>query len=280
MNPFVSLAESSAHVRALEVLAHGEVPFVVGGAYAMFHYTGVVRYTKDLDVFLRRRDEARARELLSAAGFRTVVQDRLWLSKAFWGGTLVDLIYSSGNGLAEVDEGWLEHAPEGDVLGVRSRIVPAEEMIWSKAFVQERDRWDGADVAHLVRSCGPNVDWKRLLDRFGAHWHVLLAHLVLFSFSYPHDRAVVPRWLWRLLLARARKLEAEEEREGKLCRGTLLSRTQYLPDLGLWGYRDAREVEVPGYAFAEPDLDAPEFARQASPDDAPDPAPDAVAQDL
>ncbi len=266
MNPFVSPAETSAHVRALRQLQLAEVPFVVGGAYAMFHYTGVVRYTKDLDVFLRREDEARAREVLARAGFRTLVQDPLWLSKAFWADTFVDLIYSSGNGVAGVDDAWLAHAPAGDVLGVKTKIVPPEEMIWSKAYVQERERWDGADVAHLVRSCGHAVDWPRLLGRFGEHWHVLLAHLVLFSFSYPHDRDAVPKWVWRLLLAKARRLEQDEGQDGKLCRGTLLSRTQYLPDLGLWGYRDAREVEVPGFIAPEAELHAPLFARRPDPE--------------
>lgn len=264
MNPFVSPAERQAHARALRALQQAAVPFAVGGAYAMFHYTGMVRYTKDLDVFLRREDEARAREVLAAHGWRTLVHEPLWLSKAFWGETLVDLIYSSGNGLAVVDDAWLTRAPAGDVLGVPTRLVPPEEMIWSKAFVQERERWDGADVAHLVRACGRVLDWDRLLARFGEqHWHVLLAHLLLFSFSYPHDRDAVPRRVWRLLVSRASRLAPERAEADKLCRGTLLSRTQYLPDLGLWGYRDAREVEVPGFTAPAGEVCAPAFARRA-----------------
>jgi hypothetical protein len=260
MNPFVSPAERAVHIRALRLLEGAGVPFLVGGAYAMFHYTGVVRYTKDLDVFLRRADEPRAREVLAEAGYRTLVKEPLWLSKAFWGETFVDLIYSSGNGVAVVDDVWLEAAPSGDVLGVASRIVPPEEMIWSKAFVQERERWDGADVAHLVRACGAELDWDRLLRRFAGHWQVLLAHLSLFAFSYPQDRDAVPPTVWRRLLTLAAR-QVPEPAEDKLCRGTLLSRTQYLPDLGLWGYRDAREVEVPGFT-PPPDAEvcAPLFA--------------------
>jgi hypothetical protein len=249
MNPFVSPSERADHVRALELLTLAGVPFLVGGAYAMFHYTGVVRYTKDLDLFLRREDEARAREVLSAAGWSTHVHEPLWLSKAQHGATQVDLIYSSGNGLAVVDDVWLGRAPQAAVLGVPARLVPPEEMVWSKAFVQERDRWDGADVAHLLRACGPNIDWKRLLAHFGEdHWHVLAAHLVLFAFSFPDDRSAVPGEVWRWLSSRVRELEtgASERCESKRCRGTLLSRIQYLPDLELWGYRDARD-EVPGY---------------------------------
>jgi hypothetical protein len=150
----------------------------------MFHYTGMVRYTKDLDLFLPRSEEARARSLLAGDGWATHVHEPTWLSKAFFGDTLVDLIHGSGNGLISVDESWLERGVPARVLGEPTQLVPPEEMIWSKAFVQERDRWDGADVAHLVRALGHRLDWDRLLARFGDdHGHVLLAHLLLFSFT-------------------------------------------------------------------------------------------------
>jgi len=42
-------------------------------------------------------------------------------------------------------------------------------MIWSKAFIMERDRYDGADIAHIIRTCGKGLDWSRLLHRFGSH---------------------------------------------------------------------------------------------------------------
>lgn len=245
MNPFSSPAERAVHARALGLLQEAGIPLLVGGAYAMFHYTGVFRWTKDLDLFLRRQDEAAARAVLSEAGYRTEVVDPIWLSKAWWGDLFIDLIYSSGNGIAAVDDDWLRHAPLGEAFDIPARIVPAEEMIWSKGFVQERERWDGADVNHILRACGAKLDWKRLLARFDTHWEVLLAHLVLFSYSYPHDRDAIPRWVWRKLLSSARKnRQAQGE---KLCRGTLLSRVQYEQDIGRLGYRDARELETPGF---------------------------------
>jgi hypothetical protein len=231
----------------MDVLRRESVPFLVGGAYAMFHYSGISRHTKDLDLFLRPSDEARARRVLLAAGYRTELVDPIWLSKALWGDVLVDLIFSSGNGVAVVDDEWLSHAHAGEVLGRRTLVVPPEEMIWSKAFVQERERFDGADVAHLVRACGRDMDWARLVARFGVHWPVLLSHLVLFAYAYPGDRDAVPGAVWRALLARAAALEPERGAEARLCRGTLLSRRQYDVDTGLWGYDDAREQDVPGW---------------------------------
>jgi len=46
-------------------------------------------------------------------------------------------------------------------------LTPVEEMLWSKAFVMERHRYDGADIAHLIRARGEHFDWNRLLQRFG-----------------------------------------------------------------------------------------------------------------
>lgn len=239
----VSPAERMAHVRAMATLKEAGIPALVGGAYAMFHYTGLNRHTKDLDLFVLRRDESAARRALLAAGYRTELTDPVWLAKALWGDIFVDIIFSSGNGLAEVDEEWFEHSIEGVALGMPVRIVPPEEMIWSKAFVQERERWDGADVAHLVRTSGRTMDWDRLMRRFDGHWQVLLAHLALFSYSYPADRDHVPAWVWKELLERAGDQRPSLNEGGKVCRGTLLSRKQYDIDVGLWGYRDGREVE-------------------------------------
>ena len=99
------------------------------------------------------------------------------------------MIFSSGNGLAVVDETWFEHATEQNVLGLTVLVAPAEESLWSKAFVMERERFDGADVAHIILAYGDRLDWHRLLERFGPHWRVLLAHLILYGFIYP-ERAL------------------------------------------------------------------------------------------
>ena len=187
--------EISARARAIEVLMDANVPFVVGGAYAYCTYTGIYRDTKDLDLFPRKRDALRALETLEKDGWRTERTDEVWLYKAFKGEWFVDFIFSSGNGVATVDDEWFEHAKVGEVMGHQTLIAPAEEIIWSKGFVLERERYDGADVAHLFKSAGPKMDWDRLLRRFDRHWEVLLSHLMLFRFAYPCERDTVPEWV-------------------------------------------------------------------------------------
>ncbi|HXG05628.1 MAG TPA: nucleotidyltransferase [Candidatus Binatia bacterium] len=231
--------------RALGALAEAGIPFLVGGAYALERYTGIVRDTKDLDIFVRPEDCEGVLRAFDTAGFETELTYPHWLGKAFSRGDMVDIIFSSGNGCARVDEEWFRHAVEADVLGMRVGLIPVEEMIWSKAFVMERERYDGADIAHLLRARAAGLDWPRLVRRFGPHWRVLLSHLVLFGFIYPGHRADVPeRVMQRLIdrLARESRWPAPAEAE-PLCRGTLLSRAQYLVDVEHWGYRDARLAE-------------------------------------
>ena len=133
-------------------------------------------------------------------------------------------------------------AATAQVLGMSVQLIAAEEMIWSKGYVQERERFDGADIAHVIRSVGPRLDWRRLLARFGPHWRVLYGHLVMFGFIYPSERDAVPAWVLEELSQRLRQETARPAPRERVCQGTLLSREQYLTDLREWGYRDAREM--------------------------------------
>jgi Nucleotidyl transferase of unknown function (DUF2204) len=223
---------------ALGVLLAAGVEFLVGGAYALERYTGIARHTKDFDVFVRPRDCRRALDVLAGIGCQTDVPFRHWLGKAFSGDDFIDVIFSSGNGVAKVDDRWFEHAVDDEVLGLAVKLCPPEETIWSKAFIMERERYDGADIAHLLRAQGARLDWTRLLERFAGHWRVLLSHLVLFGFIYPSDATAVPRGVLAELI---RRLESEAPPPSdRICRGTMLSRGQYLVDIDRWGYRDSR----------------------------------------
>ena len=226
--------------RVLETLVAADAPFLVGGAFAFAHFTGIERHTKDLDIFVRRRDLDAVLDILAEAGCATEHTFAHWLSKAYCGDEFIDVIFSSGNGLATVDDEWFDHAIEAEILGQPVRLCPVEESVWSKSFVMERERNDGADVAHLLLHSLERLDWDRLLRRFGEHWPVLLAHLTIFAYAYPSEAHRMPEWVWTLLHERAlRELRTPTE-NARICRGTFLSREQYLVDLEEWGFRDPR----------------------------------------
>lgn len=224
---------------ALRSAADSGVPFLVGGAYALGAYTGIARHTKDLDLFTRPADAPRLLAALEAAGYRSETTFTHWLGKAFAGDDFIDVIFSSGNGLCPVDDAWFEHAVAATVLETPVHIVPAEEMIWQKAFIMERERFDGADVNHLLRARGKQLDWGRLVRRFGPHWRVLLGHLVFFGFVYPQHQDQVPAEVLRELTIQL-LTDTQQPADSPLCRGPLLSREQYLIDTQTWGYGDAR----------------------------------------
>lgn len=229
----------------LQTLRDSQLPFLVGGAFALACFTEIRRHTKDLDLFIKREDYERVAKVLGAAGYATELCFPHWLGKAHSGDAFVDLIFGSGNGAAPVDDGWFEHAAQAMVLGVPVAVAPPEESLWSKAFIMERERYDGADVAHLLREQAGQLDWPRLLARFGAHWRVLLSHLVLFGFIYPAERDRIPAWVMQTLLERLHREAEAPPPNTDVCAGTLLSREQYLIDVERQGYRDAR-VEPTG----------------------------------
>jgi hypothetical protein len=221
--------------RSMEILDAAGISFLVGGAYAFRAYTGIVRDTKDFDLMLRERDVPAAIEAFRRAGFRAEIVFPHWIAKAHHGEAFLDIIFNSGNGLCRVDDEWFQHGRSARVLGREAMLCPPEEIIWQKAYIMERERFDGADVAHLVRCCKDTLDWERLLRRFGADGPVLFAHMVLVRFIYPGEPDLVPSWVIERLASAGVPSTSE-----RVCNGTLLSREQYLPDIERWGHADAR----------------------------------------
>jgi len=227
--------------QVLQALTQARIPFLVGGAFAHACHTGIRRATKDLDLFIRREDYPRIERLMQRRGWQTEMTYPHWLAKVRNGEAFIDLIFNSGNGLAPVDTRWFRGNRRTDTLGVPVRIANVEDTLLSKAFLMERERFDGSDIAHLLQANAERIDWESLLARFGPHWRVLLAHLTLFGYIYPAERHRIPLWV----MSRLTDLLAEETRNPpssteQVCAGTLLSREQYLYDIERLGYLDAR----------------------------------------
>lgn len=226
--------------QALGILNQAQLPFLVGGAYAFERYTGIARHTKDLDIFARPDDVQRILAVFAEAGYQTETAVAHWLAKAYCGENFVDIISNSAHGCLPVNNAWFEHAIQDEVLGMPVQVCAPEEMIWSKAYIMARDRFDGADVAHLIRAYSDQMDWSRLIAQFGDHWRVLFSHLVLFGFIYPGERSRIPVWVMQQLSQRLEQEIHQPDRSEKLCQGTLLAPLQYKTDVEQWQYQDAR----------------------------------------
>jgi hypothetical protein len=226
--------------RVICSLQEAGIAFLVCGSYAFEAYTQIARHTKDLDIFIRPSDLERTLKSLADDGFSTRIEFVHWLAKVYSDDDFCDIIFSSGNGLCGVDDTWFDFAVDAEVFGIPVKLCPPEEIIWQKAYIMERERFDGADVAHLLLARGESLDWERLERRFGDRWRLLLVHLILFDFIYPGHRDKIPNGIVRRLIERLATDIGSRTRPDPLCLGTLLSRAQYLPDIERWNYRDAR----------------------------------------
>src|SRR5205085_9890291 len=104
---------------------------------------GIESWPKDLDLFVHPRDVRALLDTLAGAGLETEITFPHWLAKTHLAGECIDVIFSSGNGIAEVDDEWFTHADDNRILDVPVRLCAPEEMMWSKGFILERERYDG-----------------------------------------------------------------------------------------------------------------------------------------
>lgn len=213
------------------------IPYAVSGAFALHQHTGVWRDTKDLDLFMSAQDATAALRVLQEDGFEVEVPDPVWLAKAHRNGFFVDLIIGMSNAAVVVDPSWIERAKPAEIMGVPSRVLAAEELIASKLFVTRRERFDGADIAHIFYRAGPRLDWARLMQLVGGHWEVLFWALVLFHYSYPASIDHVPQAIWDDLIARFRR-ELENPNPSARFRGSLIDENMFAIDVNEWHLDD------------------------------------------
>lgn len=223
---------------ALQLLHGSGARFMLGGAFAMFHHTGIYRDTKDLDVFCKPSEYPKILKFFADQGFETQLTDVRWLAKVFKGEYFIDIIFDTVNNICTVDDSWYDHATKAEVVGENVLLLAPEELIFCKMYVQNRERFDGADVNHIILKTGRNMDWKRVLFRMDPHWHILLAQLLMFQFVYPADyHDAIPKWLFDELMERARAQYDLPPAVERVCRGPIIDQTQYSVDIKEWDYK-------------------------------------------
>jgi hypothetical protein len=226
-----------------EVLIYLEeqsIPFAVSGAFALQAHSGICRDTKDLDVFLPAENSPDALACLTNHGFECEICDPIWLAKAYRDRYFVDLITGMSNAVITVNASWIRHAHSANVLGVDTRMLAPEELLVSNLFVTRRDRFDGADIAHIIYFTRGKLDWNRILNYVGEHWEVLLWSLQLFRYVYPANSDYVPLSLWQDLLGRLSHAIAHPDPAQEF-RGSLIDDCMFAIDVKEWGLENVEE---------------------------------------
>jgi hypothetical protein len=161
----------------------------------------------------------------------------VWLSKAHRGDYFVDLISGMSNAVIVVDDTWMERTLPAVVAGVPSRIISVEDLLASKLFVVRRERFDGADIAHIIYRTQGRLDWNRVLDLAGEHWEMVLWALILFRYVYPAQTHHVPPALWQDLLSRYVHAIQHPNPDAPF-RGSLVDDNMFSIDMKDWGLPD------------------------------------------
>jgi hypothetical protein len=188
--------------RVMDEAVAREIPFALGGAFALAVHTGYWRDTKDIDLYVlpcfRERMIQVVRELGLSDYYDKVPYDRWWIYRSVTEGTIVDIIWAMANHRAEIDELWMS-GPMVEVCGCTLKVLPPEAMIWDKLYIMQRDRCDWPDVMNLLFYVGDRVDWKFLVPRIGEDAPLLAAALMVFRSLAPGRAQALPEWLWEQL---------------------------------------------------------------------------------
>ena len=232
--PRFSAEQEELYRDVLRLMNRREIPYAVSGAFALQKHTGIWRDTKDLDLFLSATDATRALSFLAEAGLETEIRDPLWLAKAHRGDYFVDLISGMSNAIVRVERSWIERSLPCTIFDVETRVLAAEELFASKLFVLFRERFDGADMVHIIYGTRGKLDWQRILQLVGDHRDLLFSTLLLFRYVYPQSVNLVPRGVWQMLAA-----ELGQSPNGQPeFRGTLLDENMFAIDVKDWGLPD------------------------------------------
>lgn len=200
-------------LRAVDALRAGHVAHALMGGLAAAAI-GRSRHTHDIDLFVRETDADRAVGVLEHAGFRTERTNPEWLYKAFWGRTMVDVIFVSKGGV-RFDEEMREHCQPVEIGGRRVEALSPEDLLVIKALANAEHvprHWhDGLSIVSAA-----DLDWPYLLRRARPHAS-RVASLLLYALSDGQELPAEPvRELFEAAMAEAPPHSAETEAEHHL----------------------------------------------------------------
>jgi len=185
----------------LEEATSRRIPFAVGGSAALALYCKIVRPIKDLDLYIKPEHAPAMIDVVKQIGLRDYYDqlpyDRGWIYRASSDDVIVDVIWQMANRRTQVDDEWLTHGQEIQIAGQTARLMPLEELIWSKIYVLQRDRSDWPDILNIIDMTADQIDWRRLVSRVGDDTPLLFALLQIYAWLCPETAGRFPEWLQR-----------------------------------------------------------------------------------
>ena len=145
--------------RVASVLKQAEVPFALGGSFAVYAHGGHSS-DHDVDFLIREQDKARALEELAAVGFEVVQPPEDWLVKVFDEGRMVDLIYRPVE--SPVTDATLRDTVMRPVEAINMPVLSATQLMIHKLLSYTQHYCDFATGLPVARSLREQIDWDRV----------------------------------------------------------------------------------------------------------------------
>ena len=191
--------EWAVYDAALRGARERNIPFALGGAFAVAFYTGCWRDTKDLDLYVPPDHKDRMIQLVADLGmtdyYEIAPYDRWWIYRSTRDEIIVDIIWAMANHRQQIDDLWMS-GPQIGFRGHQVRVLPAEALLWDKLYIVQRERCDWPDIMNLLYAAGAALDWERLLARIGDDAPLLGGVLSVFRWLAPEHAQQFPCWLW------------------------------------------------------------------------------------
>jgi hypothetical protein len=199
----IPVGQWASYRSAIEALRNAGIRFLLGGGFGLAVFTHRWRNTKDIDFYILPRDREAAIAALSAAGFVDYFDQKSydpgWIYRSTRNGIIVDIIWSMANRRAEVDEEWFEYARSMTIREETVQVAPAEELLWCKLYIMQRDHCDWTDIFNLLYAAGSQLNWDRLVRRLGDDLPLLQAALTVYQWLCPGRAAELPAKLRKQL---------------------------------------------------------------------------------
>ncbi|OQS13018.1 nucleotidyltransferase family protein [Nocardia donostiensis] len=151
-----------ALTRAANALSRSGIRFAVAGGCAVYARGGPAS-DHDVDLFIKPADCGRARSELAKAGLRVADAAEDWLTKAYDGVTLIDLIHRPNN--REVTDELLDRAEMMRVGPTVAPVVDGTDLLVDKLLVFDAHRLDLSPLLRISRDLREQVDWRSVREQ-------------------------------------------------------------------------------------------------------------------
>ncbi len=145
--------------RVASVLKQAEIPFALGGSFAVYAHGGHSS-DHDVDFLIREQDKERVLEELAAAGFDAEQPPEDWLVKVFDDDRMVDLIYRPVE--TPVTDATLADSVIRPVEAIAMPVVSATQLMVHKLLSYTQHYCDFATGLPVARSLREQIDWERV----------------------------------------------------------------------------------------------------------------------